>query len=128
METRVPSIALVIRPEAVVARDGAGSIGAPQEKIELFHPWMKNGMSSTAFLPYSRLAMDSASIIYQITRYGVPSSAGFYRRSGEFIQVFPSKRLFPDKASWLRAWDLFGDEQVVAQLRRPVGARAIAPL
>jgi len=89
---------------------------------------MKNGMSSTAFLPYTRLAMDSASIIYQITRYGVPCSAGFYRRSGEFIQVFPSKRLFPHKASWLRAWDLFGDEQVVAQLRRPVGARAIAPL
>jgi hypothetical protein len=89
---------------------------------------MKNGMSSTAFLPYSRLAMDSTSIVYQITRFGVPCSVGFYRRSGEFIQVFPSKRLFSDKASWLRAWDLFGDEQVVAQLRHPVGARAITPL
>jgi hypothetical protein len=117
----------VIQPEAVVARDGAGSTGAHQEKIEFFRPWMKNGMSSTAFLPYSRLAMDSASIVYQITRYGIPSSAGFYRRSGEFIQVFPSKRLFPDKVSWLRAWDLFGDEQVVAQLRRPISTRAIMP-
>ena len=68
-----------------------------------------------------------ASVVYQIVRHGIPSSAGFYRRIDEFIQVFPFKRVYPDKASWLRAWDLFGDEQVVAQLRRPISTRAIMP-
>ncbi len=57
--------------------------------------------------------------MYQITRYNVPYAAGFYRRSGEFIQVFPVKQVYSDKSDWLRAWSIFGDEMVVAYLRRP---------
>ena len=67
-------------------------------------------------------------VIYQITRYGVPSSAGHYRSTGEFIQVFPHKSVYPDKMTWLRAWDLFGDEQVIAYVRPTSGRSAFTPV
>ena len=58
------------------------------------------------------------SVAYQIVRFGVPYAAGYYRRPGEFIQVFPVKRVYPDKIDWLRTWSIFGDEEVVAYWRR----------
>lgn len=58
------------------------------------------------------------SVIYQITRYGVPYTAGLYRRSGEFVQVFPFKQVYRDKTDWLRLWNIFGDETIVTHSRR----------
>ena len=58
------------------------------------------------------------SVIYQIVRYNVPSSVGHYRTSGEFVQVFPYKRVYRDKSDWVRAWHLFGDEVVMTYIRR----------
>jgi hypothetical protein len=61
----------------------------------------------------------NSSVIYQIVRYGVPSSAGHFRPSGEFVQVFPYKRVFRDKAQWASAWHIFGDEVIMTYIRRP---------
>ncbi len=72
------------------------------------------------------LIMDS--VVYQIVRYGVPSSAGFSPRTRAFVQVFPFKRVYPDKSQWVRAWNLFGDEVVMTYLRRPVSTRVTVPL
>ncbi len=62
--------------------------------------------------------MDS-SVTYQITRYGVPYAAGHYRRTGQFVQVFPIKRIYRDKMEWLRIWAIFGDETVEVRWHRP---------
>jgi hypothetical protein len=62
--------------------------------------------------------MDS-SVTYTITRYGVPYAAGHYRQTGEFVQVFPVKRVYRDKTMWLRVWSIFGDETIEARWRRP---------
>ena len=61
--------------------------------------------------------MDS-SVTYQITRFNVPYAAGFYRKPGEFVQVFPIKRVYRDKSDWLLAWSIFGDEIVVAYYQK----------
>ncbi len=61
------------------------------------------------------------SVFYEIVRYGVPFSAGVYRASGEFAQVFPTRRTFRDKNAWVRAWHIFGDEEILSYLV-PIGA------
>jgi len=54
----------------------------------------------------------NSSLIYQIGRFGVPSSAGLYQPNGNFLQVFPDKRVYKDKTAWLTAWYIFGDEML----------------
>jgi hypothetical protein len=62
------------------------------------------------------------SVTYHITRYGVPYAAGLYRHTGEFVQVFPTKRIFQSKTEWLRIWDIFGDDRVEVRWHRPATA------
>jgi hypothetical protein len=57
-------------------------------------------------------------VFYQIMRNRVPNAAAHYRASGEFVQVFPFKAVYPDKASWIRWWYIYGDEEVVAYLTK----------
>jgi hypothetical protein len=59
-----------------------------------------------------------SSVIYAIGRFGITSSAGFYQPNGNFLQVFPSRRIFRDKSSWAAAWYIFGDEMITMHLRR----------
>jgi hypothetical protein len=73
-------------------------------------------------LIYFFLSNMDSSVLYQITRFDDPYTAGFYRKPGEFVQVFPVKRVYRDKVDWLRAWSIFGDEMVVAYYRRPKGS------
>ena len=58
------------------------------------------------------------SVAYMIMRCGVPCAAGYYRRPGMFIQVFPVKRIYRNKVDWLHTWNIFGDEEVIAYWRR----------
>jgi hypothetical protein len=59
----------------------------------------------------------NTSVIYQIVRFGVPSSAGHFLNDGRFIQVFPSKRVYKTKTDWAHAWHIFGDETLVMSVR-----------
>ena len=60
----------------------------------------------------------NSSVIYHIVRFNIPSSVGHYRSNGEFVQVFPYKRVYRDKSEWVRAWNLFGDEVILTYFRR----------
>ena len=55
----------------------------------------------------------SSSVVYAIVRFGITSSAGYYKPNGEFQQAFPHKRIYRDKTEWAQAWHIFGDEAIV---------------
>ena len=61
----------------------------------------------------------SFSVVYAIGRYGITSSAGVHQPNGNFLQIFPSKRIFRDKSTWAAAWYIFGDEEITMHLRPP---------
>jgi hypothetical protein len=71
------------------------------------------------FLSTTRRVQPTTSVMYfQILQRGVACAAAHYRVSGEFVQVFPTRLVFADKASWVRFWALYGGEEVVAHISR----------